>query len=146
MADAQTQTVSRLVDALLDYAQERGLIEAADRVWARNGLLEELKRDTYVPISGSEKGAEVESLEVAQILDALTDDAVTRGVVEQDSVVYRDLFDTALMGRLTPPPREVRRRFRELAEVDPQSATDWYYALSQDTNYIRRDRMAKDVA
>ena len=146
MADAQTQTVSRLVDALLDYAQERGLIEAADRVWARNGLLEELKRDTYVPISGSEKGAEVESLEVAQILDALTDDAVTRGVVEQDSVVYRDLFDTALMGRLTPPPREVRRKFHDLAEVDPEAATDWYYALSQDTNYIRRDRMAKDVA
>ena len=143
VADAQTQTVSRYIDALVDYAQQRGLIEASDRVWARNGVLEELQRDTYV---AADEGDGIQALDVAQILDVLTDDAVARGVVEQDSVVYRDLFDTALMGRLTPPPREVRRRFRELAEVDPQSATDWYYALSQDTNYIRRDRMAKDVA
>ena len=143
VADAQTRTVSRYIDALVDYAQQRGLIEASDRVWARNGVLEELQRDTYV---AADEGDGIQALDVAQILDVLTDDAVARGVVEQDSVVYRDLFDTALMGRLTPPPREVRRRFRELAEVDPQSATDWYYALSQDTNYIRRDRMAKDVA
>ena len=70
---------------------------------------------------------------------------VNRGVVEQDSVVYRDLFDTELMGVLTPRPSQVRKRFAGLREHSPREATDWFYQFSQDTNYIRRDRIAKDV-
>lgn len=58
---------------------------------------------------------------------------------------YRDLFDTGLMGRLTPPPHEVIGKFRALYAVSPRQATDWYYAFSQATNYIRRDRIAKDI-
>ena len=79
------------------------------------------------------------------MLDALLDDAHARGVLENNSIVYRDLFDTALMGRLTPPPREVAARFRALYDESPSRATDWYYQFSQDTNYIRRDRIAKDM-
>ena len=78
-------------------------------------------------------------------MEALTSDAVNRGVVEQDSVVYRDLFDTELMGVLTPRPSQVRKRFAGLREHSPREATDWFYQFSQDTNYIRRDRIAKDV-
>ena len=73
------------------------------------------------------------------------DDAHARGVLPEDSVVYRDLFDTMLMGRLTPRPAQVIERFRALYAESPERATDWYYRFSQDTNYIRRDRIAKDV-
>ena len=60
-------------------------------------------------------------------------------------MVYRDLFDTELMGRLTPRPAQVIEKFQTLYQEDPQKATDWYYQFSQDTNYIRRDRIAKDM-
>ncbi len=151
MADKQTELVSEQLDLLVDYALAKGLITQADRVWAINGLLGVLGRDTYIPAERREKASALaptgdEPAELAPILEKLTDDAVACGVVEQDSVVYRDLFDTALMGALTPAPREVHAKFSALYEEDPVAATDWYYALSKDTNYIRVDRMAKDIA
>ena len=78
-------------------------------------------------------------------MEELLDDAHARGVLTEDSVVYRDLFDTELMGRLTPRPAQVIGKFLALYQQDPKAATDWYYKLSQDTNYIRRNRIAKDV-
>ena len=79
------------------------------------------------------------------MLEVLLDDAHQRGVLKENSVVYRDLFDTELMGRLTPRPAQVIERFQALCREDPEKATDWYYRFSQDTNYIRRDRIAKDM-
>ena len=78
------------------------------------------------------------------LLELMCDDAVRRGLID-DGPVSRDLFDTKLMGVLTPAPHEVRRTFASLYAQAPALATDWYYAFSQDTNYIRRDRIAKDV-
>lgn len=149
MADTQTENISRAIDHLINYTLECGLITPADRTWAINALLEVLERDTYVPAlekEASKTSVPTKTPDLATILETLTDDAVARGVVESDSIVYRDLFDTALMGRLTPLPREIRATYHQLFEENPQSATNWYYRLSQDTNYIRRDRMAKDVA
>ena len=82
-------------------------------------------------------------LPLADLLRELTEDAVSRGVA-QDNSVARDLFDTKLMGVLTPAPHEVRAKFRSLYAVSPERATDWFYAFSQNTNYIRRDRIARD--
>ena len=84
-------------------------------------------------------------IDLAAVLDTLLDDAHARGVLAEDSVVYRDLMDSELMGRLTPRPAQVIEKFNALYEKSPEAATDWYYAFSQDTNYIRRDRIAKDV-
>ena len=86
-----------------------------------------------------------EGAALSEILDALCDDAHARGALAENSVVYRDLFDTELMGRLTPRPAQVRERFEALRKEDPKQATDWYYRFSCDTNYIRRDRIAKDI-
>lgn len=91
------------------------------------------------------RGDSMGEKELVEILDFLLRDAHERGVLVHDSVVYRDLFDTMLMGRITPPPREVRAKFRAFHQLSPIAATDWYYTFSQDTNYIRRDRMVKDV-
>ena len=73
------------------------------------------------------------------------DDAYQRGVMKENSIVYRDLFDTKIMGALTPRPAQVIEKFQALRAEDPQKATNWYYQFSQDTNYIRRDRIAKDM-
>lgn len=79
------------------------------------------------------------------ILGRLTDYAVSKGLLEHDSVVYRDLFDTQLMGCLTPPPSQVTAQFRALYQESPEKATDYFYKFSQDTNYIRRYRISKDI-
>ena len=121
---------------LVDYAVRCELIEEDDRLWALNRLLEVMGLDGVEPATAS--GAPLHVL-----LETLTEDAVARGVCE-DNQVARNLFDTRLMGVLTPAPREVREQFRELYRESPWQATDWFYKFSQDTNYIRRDRIAKD--
>ena len=130
------------VAKLADYAVSTGLIEECERVWAVNTILDVLKLDSYTE---PERIWDPECVELAPVLDELLDDAHERGVLTENSVVYRDLFDTEIMGRLTPRPFEVRASFRSLCEQDSKKATDWYYKFSQDTNYIRRDRIARDV-
>ena len=131
------------VAKLADYAFRSGLIEECDRTWAINTILDVLKLDSYT--EPEEQDWVTGPIELAPILEELLDDAYARGVLTENSVVYRDLFDTELMGRLTPRPNEVRDKFHFLYKDDPKAATDWYYAFSQDTNYIRRDRIAKDM-
>ena len=132
-----TVMLDSYLSALCQYAVRTGLIQPDDVVCCRNALLDALGLDSF-----DETAAPAE-VPLADILQALTDDAVLRGVC-QDNQVARDLFDTKLMGTLTPRPHEVRTRFRTLYEVSPREATDWFYRFSQDTNYIRRDRIAKD--
>ena len=132
--------VNEAVSKLAAYAIQRELIEPGDRIWAINTILDGLKLDSYTDID--QDWGEVE---LAPVLEELLDDAYVRGVLEENSVVYRDLFDTEIMGRLIPRPSEVRKQFGRLCEVDPKQATDWFYKFSQDTNYIRRDRIAKDM-
>lgn len=126
------------INALINYALEKGLIEPDDREYSFNAILD------IMGLDAPGEGDAPSSCELASLLDALTEDAVRRGVVE-DNITARDLFDTRLMGALTPRPHEVRARFAALYNSSPRAATDWYYSFSGDTNYIRRDRIAKDV-
>ena len=133
--------MDREIQALVTYALDTGLIEPCERMWAVNTLLEALGLDSYTePETPAER-----PVELTDVLTALMDDAHARGVLKEDSVVYRDLFDTMLMGRLTPRPAQVIDKFRALYAQSPETATNWYYQFSQATNYIRRDRIAKDV-
>jgi len=125
------------ITKLVNYAVKNGLITEADRVFTVNRLLECLGLDAY------EEPAEANEEPLYDILKAITDYAVEQGLTE-DSVVYRDLFDTKIMGLLMPRPGEVIARFESLYQTDPKAATDWYYKLNCDSNYIRRDRIAKD--
>ena len=126
---------------LISYALSRGLIAPEEEFWAVNTLLDILRVDgcalpEELPAAGDD---------LAGVLDALTDDAAARGLLPENTVTYRDLFDTRLMGALTPRPAQVIERFQSLYAQSPEAATDWYYKFSQDTNYIRRDRIAKDM-
>ena len=126
---------------LVGYALDKELIQPCERTWAVNALLEALRLDgRALPEAPAATEAELPA-----VLDALVDDASGRGLLPGDSIVYRDLFDTRLMGALTPRPAQVIEKFQALRERDPKRATDWYYRFSQDTNYIRRDRVAKDM-
>ena len=134
--------VNTAVARLADYALQTGLIQENERIWAINQILDVLKLDHYTEEGGS---APQEAIRLAPVLEVLLADAHARGVLEEDSVVYRDLFDTELMGRLTPRPAQVIEQFRALYREAPERATGWYYRFSQDTNYIRRDRIARDI-
>ena len=125
---------------LVEYAKQTGLIQECETVWAVNTVLDALKLDSW-----TDPGPVEAPGELAPVLEFLLDDAHQRGVLEENSVVYRDLFDTELMGRLTPRPAQVIEKFQSLYTQSPKAATDWYYKFSQDTNYIRRDRIAKDM-
>ena len=132
--------IDNAVSKLAAYALQTGLIEECDYTWAVNTILDALKLDSY-----TDPKQEWGEIQLAPVLEELLDDAHARGVLSENSVVYRDLFDTELMGRLTPRPALVTNLFQKLCEKSPKKATDWYYKFSQDTNYIRRDRIAKDM-
>ena len=129
--------IDNAVAALADYAVRTGLIEETDRMWAINRLLDALGKKTY------EAPEMVEARPLEAILGDLLDYAVAQGILE-DGVTSRDLFDAELMGRLTPRPSQVIRTFEEKYARSPREATDWYYRFSQDTDYIRRYRIARD--
>ena len=127
------------VKQLVQYAVDRGLIEEYDRICAQNKLREILKTDSV-----SDEPFET-CTDLETILETLCDEAAKDGLLENNSVVYRDLFDTKLMGALTPFPSTVIKKFYSLYEESPEKATDYYYALSKATNYIRDYRVKKDM-
>ncbi len=124
------------VNALILYGIGKGLITEADKVYCANGIISLLHED------GIDFAASPTAAPLCEILDALCDFAVEKGIIP-DTVTSRDLFDTAVMGVMTPRPSEVQRHFSALAAEDVRKATDWYYSFSCDTNYIRTDRIAK---
>ena len=126
------------IEDLLGYALRTGLIEECDRTWASNALLQAMKLESWEdPQTARERPLE-------DILRELLEDAAARGVIQND-ITSRDLFDTELMGILTPRPAQVISEFRRRYQADPKAATDWFYRFSQDTDYIRRYRIARDV-
>ena len=132
--------ISTAIQQLVNYGLDTGLILPDDEIYIRNQLLMTMQLDSFTEPEGDVCYADLES-----ILKTLVDDAVARGVCD-DSPTARDLFDTRLMGVLTPRPSIVRANFEERYENDgPQAATDWFYKFSQDTDYIRRYRIKRDV-
>ncbi len=139
---------------LVQYGIESGLIPEEERIYSTNQILEVLKKDDYeapedaLPVQSSADGAPRQTagsgIDLADTLAHLLDYALETGVLEDGGVVSRDLFDTKLMNCLTPRPAEVIRTFRENYAVSPQHATDAYYRFSVATNYIRKDRIARD--
>ena len=127
------------IKQLVDYGVSSGLIPENERVYSTNLLLEIYGKDNFSDPDISET-----SLPLDEILNNLLDIAVDEGLIE-DSVTYRDLFDTKLMNCITPRPSQLQNRFWFLYETSPKEATDFYYDFSQNTNYIRRDRIAKDL-
>ena len=130
--------IETYIDSLVAYAMNTGLAQPVDHQVLTNRLLDLLHREDYTPSD------ELLSEDLEEILSGILDYACEQGLCE-DNITARDIFDTRIMGALTPMPREVIRCFRGKYAVSPQEATDWYYTFSCDTDYIRRYRIAKDL-
>ena len=131
--------VNEAIRQLVEYGLAKELIHPADAIYARNQILLVMQLNEYAD------GQVVPSRKLHEILEVLTEDSVRRGVCE-DNGTARELFDTKLMGCLTPRPSEVQWMFADRYDrLGAEAATDWYYQFSQDTNYIRRNAIAKDV-
>ena len=130
--------LSKNIKRLVEYGITSGLTPECERLYTTNLLLELFHEDSYEEVS-----IDGESLELEDILKALLDEACERGIIE-DSIVYRDLFDTKMMNCLVPRPAQIQETFAKKYEVSPREATDYYYKLSQDSDYIRRYRVKKD--
>ncbi|WP_034444948.1 UDP-glucose--hexose-1-phosphate uridylyltransferase [Butyrivibrio sp. AE2032] len=141
------------VSKLVAYGVKTGLIEREDIIYTVNSLLIELGLDATdievadvealvekVPSDEKELSSYLES-----VLKELCDFAAEKGLIESDSVVYRDLFDTKLMGVMTERPSAVIKKFKEEYAKSPEAATEYYYNFSKNTDYIRRYRIAKDM-
>ena len=131
--------VYEAIKKLVTYGIETGLISEEERIYSTNLILDVLKLDDYEEPEENYKDVELQS-----VLKELLDFAVEKGLIE-DSVVYRDLFDTRLMNCLMPRPSQVIKTFKEKYAVSPKEATDYYYKLSQDSDYIRRYRVCRDM-
>ncbi len=133
------RNINELIKRLCDYGIEKGLIEESDRCYTVNALLERLSLDSYTDVE-YEGGMPLE-----EILTGLCDYAVERGIIADDTVTLRDLFDTSLMGILTPRPSDVIRKFWRIYKENPKLATDWFYELCRSSDYIREYRIIKDM-
>jgi len=130
--------VEKYIDSLVAYAVKIGLAEPVDKRVLVNRLLDILEKPDYEPSAE----APIEDLE--EILAGILEYAVKNGLCD-DNITARDIFDTRIMGAVTPMPREIVRTFWEKYKKDPVEATDWYYKFSCDTDYIRRYRIKKDM-
>ena len=135
-----TRMIQDDIRQLAAYGVETGLVPKEDEVFTVNRLLELFQLDELEESSGELPESDLES-----ILARMLDYAFEKGILKENGVVYRDLFDTKIMSMLMPRPSEVICKFQELYAQDPQKATDFYYKLSCDSDYIRRYRIKKDM-
>ena len=126
------------IKKLVQYGIDTGLTPECERIYTTNRLLDGMKEDEYI-----DPECDLSHIVLEDVLADLLDEAVARGIIE-DSIVYRDLFDTKLMNCLMPRPAQVQENFKKAYEKSPQEATDYFYNLSQNSDYIRRYRVCKD--
>ncbi|MDD6194221.1 MAG: UDP-glucose--hexose-1-phosphate uridylyltransferase, partial [Lachnospiraceae bacterium] len=126
------------IKKLVQYGIDTGLTPECERIYTTNLLLEVMKEDEYL-----DPDCDLSNIVLEDVLADLLDEAIARGIIE-DSIVYRDLFDTKLMNCLMPRPAQVQADFAKAYEESPQAATDYFYQLSQNSDYIRRYRVCKD--
>ena len=132
--------LSHYIEKLVEYGLSKELIFEDERFYSRNLLLDMMGESEFD--ENDREGKEDPTLQ--EILEYLCDEAVKRGIIE-DSITFRDLFDTKLMNAITPRPHEVNRTFWEEYKKSPEASTDYFYKLCRDINYIRTDRIARDM-
>ena len=146
------QTIEKNILDLTDYALATGLIDPLDTTYTINQLLElfELEEIDAQLLADWKKRTPMTQEQAEDVLEGLLNDmcdyAYAKHITTENSIVYRDLFDTKIMNVLMPRPSEVIGKFRDLyAKDSAQAATDYFYKLSRDSNYIRRYRIKKDL-
>ena len=132
--------IEKKISELVEYGVNQGIVDKRDRIFVTNSLLLLFNKDEAY--EGEVEAVTEETLPA--LLNDLTDYAYETGMIADNGIVSRDLFDTRVMGLLMPPPSVVIDKFNALKAENPEKATDYFYKLSKDVNYIRRDRIKKD--
>ena len=132
--------INTYITELVNYGIRNGLIDELDRVYSINRLVELMEFDEYI---APETVPSERPLNL--ILEDMMSWALDHGIMKSDTIACKDLFDTKIMGTITPPPSVVINMFNRLCGTSPKVATAWYYNFSKVTNYIRVDRIARDV-
>lgn len=130
--------LSESIRKLVQYGVEKGLTPECEKIYTTNLLLDLFQEDEY-----TEPEEAFENVDLESTLKELLDEACHRGLIE-DSIVYRDLFDAKIMNCLMPRPAQVQKEFWERYAESPENATDFFFELSQNSDYIRRYRICKD--
>ena len=149
------RTMEKLIYELIEYGIREGLIDEEDVTYRINVLAEMLEVSDFSQsfeeykkeaedADGIRKDGKNHGREVSEILNDICDLALEKGLLKEDGITYRDLFDTKVMGAITPPPSQVRAEFWRRYETGAKDATDYYYHFCEATNYIRTDRTRKD--
>jgi UDPglucose--hexose-1-phosphate uridylyltransferase len=131
--------VYEYIQSLIDYSIQNELIHADDEIVIRNQLMEALRLDNWQDVTTTNPNQTID-----EILEHLIAYAVENSIIE-DTTNSRDLFDTKLMGIVTPKPHEINSKFFGLYSESPQKATDWYYQYNKDVNYVRYSRISRDL-
>ena len=140
--NGEKMDIQVLIRKLVSYGVQTGLVPEEDVIYTTNRLLELFELDELE----DRDNVTMREDELEEVLKGMLDYAYEKGILKENSVVYRDLFDTKIMSMLMPRPSEVIRHFHELYDhVSPEAATDYYYKLSRDSDYIRRYRICKDM-
>ena len=134
-----TEKISRLIDELLNYGVKAGLVDTDDIIYTRNKLLELFEEQEYI-----EASVESDGRPLFEILEDMLAVLFEKKIMSEDTITYKDLYDTKIMGLLTPAPSVIRREFATHLAKSPKEATDYYYDFSRATNYIRVERIKKD--
>ena len=138
--------ITENISTLVNYGIAAGLLDDADRICTTNALLDLFGLDEYEEPADPAVIGDPATFDLEGLLKQMLDYAAEKGLLPDDSVVYRDLFDTKIMGLLVPRPSDVARTFRSLCDREGEkAATDLYYTFSQNTDYIRRYRIARDM-
>ena len=132
------RNIYRLIASLMQYAQTNGLANPADRTYYLNCLLDILELDAW------DEQPPIKAMSLQSILDELCNYAVEHEIIEE-GIASRDLFDTRIMGLFTPLPSVVQQYFWDAYEASPVQSTQYFYRLSRNVNYIRTERVARDL-
>ena len=128
---------------LVAYGLMTGLVPEEDKIFTTNRLLELFGLDEP---EENDTDVTMELDELESVLNSMCDYAYEKGIMTENSIVYRDLFDTKIMSLLMPRPSQVIAEFNRIYEKEsPEAATNYYYKLSRDSDYIRRYRICKDM-
>lgn len=137
--------ITKLIGELVEYGCQNGLVAEDDRIYITNRLLEFFGLTDYdFEISSDTACTKKQCRELVDILEEMMSYSLENGILSEDTQTNRDLFDTKIMGLLTPQPSVVRSEFWKQYEKSPEQATEYFYKLSRASNYIRTDRIAKD--
>ncbi|MHB8062440.1 MAG: UDP-glucose--hexose-1-phosphate uridylyltransferase [Ruminiclostridium sp.] len=130
------------IERLLQFGKKHGMLDKLDTIIARNQLMDLLKLTE--PYGGEVTAEDLDY--PTEILSDLVEYAGDTGLFDKEVYVYRELFDTKLMGFIMPRETEIVRNFNELVQKSSiRAATDYFYELCEASNYIRTAQIAKNI-